>query len=83
MLYSILYFSIKNIEECGRVRGVVFGLWVGPGFSPQPGPAHCVIFSSVPLASTTLQPTPHHHQHLKVRSGLQTGDGVGPAPILR
>ena len=33
--------------------------------------------------SLTLQPTPHHHQHLKVRSGPglrpQTGYGEGEA----
>ena len=38
-----------------------------------------IIILKIGHRSLTLKPTPHHH--LKVRSGLQTGDGVGPAPI--
>ena len=36
-----------------------------------------IIILKIGHRSLTLQPTPH--QHLKVRSGLQTGDGEGEA----
>ena len=42
-----------------------------------------IIIWKIGHRSLTLQPTPHHHQHLKVRSGLQSaeagGDGEGEA----